>query len=63
MSQPSDIKKTSGAAKGTNKGAKMAVRKWQEDGDREDQDYYHVPGGDKPDREDLRSAAGKHKKA
>ncbi len=63
MSQPSDIKKTSGGAKKTDKGVKVAVRKWQKDGDREDQDYYHVPGGDKLDREELRSAAGKHKKA
>jgi hypothetical protein len=29
---------------------------------REDQDYYHVPGSDKRDREEVESATGKRKK-
>lgn len=59
MPTPSDSKKTSGATDG----AKAAVRKWRKDGDRDDQDYYHVPGGDKLDGKELGPATGKRKKA
>jgi hypothetical protein len=58
MPASSDSKKT-----GTAKGAKVAIRKWQKDGEREDQDYYHVPGGDKADRKEVRSSTGKGKKS
>ena len=32
---------------------------WAEDGDRADQDYYHVPGGGDPDRKDPPVLDGK----
>ncbi|WP_158008054.1 hypothetical protein [Methyloceanibacter superfactus] len=57
MSSTSDRKKS-----GPAKGAAGAVREWQKDGDREDQDYYHVPGSDKRDREEVESATRKRKK-
>jgi hypothetical protein len=31
-------------------GAGIADAKWEKDGDREDQDYYHIPGAKNPDR-------------
>jgi hypothetical protein len=32
--------------------AKQAAEQWDEDGERADQDYYHVPGAGNPDRAD-----------
>jgi hypothetical protein len=36
----------------TGAAAKTAERRWDKDGERGDQDYYHVPGAGNPDRTD-----------
>jgi hypothetical protein len=36
-----------------------AKEQWEEDGDRADQDYYHVPGAGNPDRADPPKLNGK----
>jgi hypothetical protein len=48
---------------GENHAARAAVaeakEQWDEDGDRADQDYYHVPGAGNPDRNDPPVLDGK----
>jgi hypothetical protein len=50
--------KPAGGGKDTTKtgrtavAAKVAEKRWGQDGERADQDYYHVPGGGNPDRTD-----------
>lgn len=36
----------------TTRAARRADSRWERDGDRGDQDYYHVPGTGNPDRAD-----------
>ena len=43
----------------TNEAVRDAKEQWQEDGDRADQDYNHVPGGGNPDRTDPPMLDGK----
>ena len=42
----------SGGVKRTRGAVESAKDQWQEDGGRADQDYYHVPGAENPDRAD-----------
>ena len=37
---------------------KQAAENWAEDGDRADQDYYHVPGASNPDLKDPPALEG-----
>ena len=43
----------------TKEAVRDAKEQWQEDGDRADQDYYHVPGAGNPDRTDPPMLDGK----
>jgi hypothetical protein len=47
------------------KGAKVAVDRWKKDGDRDDQDYYHIPGSPERDHEEVHSSTrdGKSRKS
>ena len=43
----------------TKRAVREAKEQWSEDGDRADQDYYHVPGAGNPDRADPPVLDGK----
>jgi len=43
----------------TKQAVREAKEQWQEDGDRADQDYYHVPGAGNPDLADPPMLDGK----
>jgi hypothetical protein len=43
----------------TEKAVEIAETKWDKDGARADQDYYHVAGGKNPDRRDPPQLRGK----
>ena len=43
----------------TKEAARDAKEQWDADGDRADQDYYHVPGAGNPDRTDPPMLGGK----
>jgi uncharacterized membrane protein len=43
----------------TKEAVRDAKEQWHEDGDRADQDYYHVPGAGNPDRTDPPMLDGK----
>jgi hypothetical protein len=36
--------------------AKRVIEAWEKDGDREDQDYYHIPGSPEQDHEEVHSS-------
>ncbi len=43
----------SGRSSKVTAGAKKAIRRWEKDGERDEQDYYHVPGSAKVDHEEA----------
>lgn len=55
MTGSSKAKTADKHASAAGKGAKAAIDAWKKDGDREDQDYYHVPGAPERDREEVHS--------
>lgn len=55
MTGSSKAKTAGKAAGGAGKGAKTAVDAWEKEGDREDQDYYYIPGSPERDHEEVHS--------
>ncbi len=48
----SGVKRRDDAPRSVNAAADKAAESWEKDGDRGDQDYFHVPGGENPDASD-----------
>jgi len=61
MNPPNKTKPTTAA----KTGVKTAIDRWKKDGDREDQDYYHIPGSPERDHEEVHSSTrdGKSRKS
>ena len=55
----SGVKRPDDGSGSARAAADNAVESWEKDGDRADQDYFHVPGGENPDASDPAKLKGR----
>ena len=53
------VKRRDDGPRSVDAAADKAVESWEKDGDRADQDYFHVPGGENPDASDHAKLKGR----